>query len=50
MITSSGMDKTCQLQRQLCLGESLPDAGFLVCHRGRADGASSATLNEEMAV
>ena len=49
MITSSGMDKTCQLQRQP-LGESLPDAGFLVCHRGRADGASSATLNEEMAV
>ena len=49
MITSSGMDKTCQLQRQPP-GESLPDAGFLVCHRGRADGASSATLNEEMAV
>lgn len=50
MITSLGMDKTCQLQSQLCLGETLPDAGLLVCHCGHADGASSAPLNEEMAV
>lgn len=38
------------VQSQLCMGETLPDAVFLVCHHGHADGASSAPLNEEMAV
>ena len=38
------------MQSQLCMGETLPDVVFLVCHHGHADGASSAPLNEEMAV